>query len=588
MTAMADIHGKNKKRIALLSNVTVDLIVTKLRKEYDFYIPEGYDTWVQEAINPKSALYSSKDADCIDAVIILLDGTEARSWKGNEGHERLNLWKQAVTALTNKITVAPVFISTIDIRENRIKSYSENKMGFELEHDWYSFLLELMEGKDNRDARSNVFILDIADVIADLGRNQFYSNKMWYMSSMPYSRDGLNAVTLEISRALNAAFSSRKKIIALDLDNTLWGGVIGEDGLEGIELSDHKEGQRYYDFQRQLLEMKKRGILLALNSKNNLEDAESVLQNHPAMLLRDEDFVSKKINWENKAINLKAMEDELNLSEGGFIFIDDNPIERNTVKGVCPDVYVPDFPQDTTELIAFAESLWFDYCKPLRILQEDAAKTQMYQNEVKRKQDMSASLNLDDYIKKLEIKLDIHRMRADEFERTLQLINKTNQFNLTTKRYTQVELQNMAADENCRVYVVHSSDKYGNNGLIAVVILFLSETENKIDTFLMSCRVMGRKFEDVIIGKLVEKYGKHTNGNFQLDDSSLIEIPLIGEFIPTAKNAPVRNLYERMGFTLVEETESHKLYRLSTASNFFETDPSMLTGVFKEIKFDEN
>ena len=546
-----------KKRVALLSNVTVDLIVGKLRRKYDFYIPEGFDTWVQETINPSAGLYSEK----FDAVIVLLDGTEARSWKTvDEGTERVGLWKQALAALVSNISTIPIFVSTIDFRENRIRSLSERSIKYELENDWYQYVQGLVESK------SNVYLFDLADTIAEVGRKQFYSNKMWYMSSMPYSRDGLNAVSNEIDRILGAAFTTRKKIIALDLDNTLWGGVIGEDGVDGIELSDHKEGQRYYDFQRQLLEMKNRGIVLGIVSKNNEEDAEAAIRNHPAMLLRDDEFVSRKINWENKALNLKAMEGELNLTEGGFIFVDDNPVERETVKGECPDMLVPDFPEDTTELLSFAEDIWFDYCRPLRVLGEDLKKTQMYQNEAKRKLEMESSLNLDDYIAKLEMVADIHRMRDTELERVVQLINKTNQFNVTTKRYTQAEVEEIAADPNNAIYVVYSSDKYGDSGLISVIILIGSEVDVRIDTFLMSCRVMGRKLEDVILNELAAKYQRK----------------MIGEFIPTAKNAPVRELFDRLGFSQVSDDNGHKVYELDGTG--YEKKEF---GSYREIRFED-
>ena len=545
------------KKAALLSNITADLIAARLRKKYTFYLPQGFDTWIQEAINPTSGLY----AESVDAVIVLLDGTEARSWKSHaEGMERISLWKQALTALVNTITVSPVFVSTIDFRENRIRSLAERMYRTELADDWYQFVQSLAETKNN------VFAFDLADTIAEIGRRQFYSNKMWYLSSMPYSRDGLAAVSEEIDRVLSAAFSPRKKIIALDLDNTLWGGVIGEDGMEGIELSDHKEGQRYYDFQRQLLEMKNRGIVLALNSKNNVEDAEAAIQGHPAMLLRDEDFVSRKINWENKAANLKAMARELNLTEGSFVFIDDNPVERETVKGECPEVLVPDFPAETTELLQFGEEIWLNDCRPLRILGEDLKKTQMYQNEAKRRKEMNESLNLDDYIAKLEMAADIHRMRPEELERTAQLINKTNQFNVTTKRYTQAEVEEIAQDPKCTVYTVCSSDKYGDSGLIGVVILKDMGEETRIDTFLMSCRVMGRKLEDVIINEIASVCGKK----------------LIAEYYPTAKNAPVRELYDRLGFRKVSDHEGHKLYELDTAAYEKRSISS-----YKEIKFEE-
>lgn len=546
-----------KKRVALLSNVTVDLIAGKLRRKYDFYMPDGFDTWVQETINPAAGLYGEK----FDAVIALLDGTEARSWKTlDEGAERVGLWKQALTALVSSISTIPIFVSTIDFRENRIKSLSERSFKYELENDWYQFVQGLVESKNN------VYLFDLADTIAEVGRKQFYSNKMWYMSSMPYSRDGLNAVSNEIDRVLEAAFTTRKKIIALDLDNTLWGGVIGEDGVDGIELSDHKEGQRYYDFQRQLLEMKNRGVVLGIVSKNNEEDAEAAIRNHPAMLLRDDEFVSRKINWENKALNLKAMESELNLTEGGFIFVDDNPVERETVKGECPDMLVPDFPDDTTELLSFAEDIWFDYCRPLRVLGEDLKKTQMYQNEAKRKQELESSLNLDDYIAKLEMVADIHRMRDTELERVVQLINKTNQFNVTTKRYTQAEVEKIAADPNNAIYVVYSSDKYGDSGLISVIILIGSEVDVRIDTFLMSCRVMGRKLEDVILNELAAKYQKK----------------MIGEFVPTAKNAPVRELFDRLGFSPVSDDNGHKVYELDGVGY-----QRKEFGSYKEIRFED-
>lgn len=528
-----------KKKVALLSNVTVDLIAVKLSKKYDVYTPDGFDMWVQETIDPASKLYAEK----LDAVVVLLDGTEARAWRNaEEAAERIDLWEQAVNAMAGRLTSVPVFVMTIDIRENRIKSFAERKYRIELENRWYQYIQDLAERK------ANFYVVDLADIIAETGRRQFYSNKMWYMSSMPYSRTGLQTVTDEIERALDTAFTDRKKIIAVDLDNTLWGGVIGEDGVERIELADHKEGQRYYDFQRQLLEMKKRGIVLAVNSKNNLEDVEEAMEKHPAMLLRNDDFVSKKINWENKAVNLRAMEDELNITEGGFIFIDDNPMEREMVRGACPEVLVPDFPTDTAELIPFAEEIWFDHCRPLKVLGEDLKKTEMYQTEAKRKQVMSESLDLDEYIAKLEMAADIHRMRPEELERVAQLCNKTNQFNVTTKRYTKAEIEAIATDQNNAVFVAYSSDKYGDSGLISVIILFGSENEVKIDTFLMSCRVMGRKLEDVIINELAA---------YCRDKQKLI-----GEFIPTAKNAPVKDLYDRLGFKLVSDDDGHKTYEL--------------------------
>ena len=550
-----------KRKVALLSNVTVNLIASRLSEQYEFYLPEGFDTWVQEVVKPSSGIYGRE----IDAIIVLLDGMETCSWKNTEEAEgRITIWKQALSALLNQAANTPVFLSTIDFRENKIKSFSERKFAPEFQNDWYQFV----QGK--AEEKRNVYILDIADAIAEIGRKQFYSYKMWYMSSMPYSRDGLNAVVTEIKRALRAAFESRKKIIALDLDHTLWGGIISEDGIEGIELSNHKEGQRYYDFQHQLLKMKQRGIVLAINSKNNEEEAEDAIQNHPSMLLRNKDFVSKKINWKNKAANIKEMERELNLTEGSFIFIDDNPVERETVLGECPEVTVPEFPTDTSELFRFAEDIWFDYCRPLRVLDEDLKKTEMYQHESKRKQEINESLNLDSYIEKLEMTVEIHRMQDKELERVAQLCNKTNQFNVTTRRYTKTEIEEIAADPEKTIYVVYASDKYGDSGLISVIILADEGMGVRIDTFLMSCRIMGRRLEDVIINELIAK--SLNNGKQEI----------IGEFISTAKNAPVMELYDRLGFSKINESEGHKIYKIKTDGYVKKQFNN-----YKEIKFSE-
>ncbi|MBR4764928.1 MAG: HAD family hydrolase [Lachnospiraceae bacterium] len=550
--------GKDKKRIALLSNITADLLAGKLRRKYEVYIPDGYDAWIQEVLNPSSGLYAERP----DAVILLLDGTEAREWKSaEEGAEKTGVWKQTLSRLAEEMGSVPVFVSTLDLRENRIRALSERGYAGLLENEWYQHISELAE------SRGNIFLFDFADLVRDMGRRQFYSDKMWYMGGMPYSRDGLNALSSEIDSLLSSAFCPRKKVIVLDLDNTLWGGVIGEDGLDGIVLSNHKEGQRYYDFQRQLLEMKKRGILLAINSKNNPEDAEEVLEHHPFMLLSSDDFVIRKVNWNSKARNLKEMISVLNITEGGFIFIDDNPMERETVKGECPEVTVPEFPADSSLLSEYAENIWKLYLRPLRVLGEDWHKTRMYRSEMERQQIRKESLNLDDYIHRLEMRADIHRMRPEEVDRVVQLCGKTNQFNLTTVRYTKAEIEEMSRQPDHIIYTVHTADKYGDNGLVSVIVLQLEEEAVHAESFLMSCRVMGRKLEDIILGHLVRAFEGRER--------------FTGEYIPTAKNAPVKDLYGRLGFMCISDENGHRKYELLMKEK---TLP--LPDVYKEVRFE--
>ena len=539
-----------KRRIALLSNITADMIAAKLRKQYDVYLPDGYDMWISDVLNTESGFYN---ASC-EAVILLLDGTEFRSFHTvEEAEARLALWQNAVLALIQNVTDVPVFLSTVDFRETAIRTFAERVNYTKWQDEWYQFV------QSEAEKATNVFVLDILKQIMDDGRKQVYSNKMWYMGSMPYSKTGIQTVTNEIQLALDAVFGSRKKIIVLDLDNTLWGGVVGEDGVNGIALSEHKEGARYYDFQMRLSEMQQRGVLLALNSKNNPEDALEAIRQHPQMLLRENSFVLEKINWNDKASNIKEMESELNLTEGSFVFIDDNPVEQEVVGGACPDVIIPEFPLDSSNLIDFAEDIYRHYFKSLYLTDEDKTKTQMYQTESKRKSLQRSALNLDDYIRVLEMQADIHQMRSDEAERVQQLCNKTNQFNFTTKRYSLKEITDLALSDETDIFTVSSCDKFGDNGLVGVVICKKAVHEVDIDTFLMSCRVMGRKLENVLISCLAQYYGK--TAEF-----------LTGTYIPTKKNTPVLNKYDELGFVLIDELDGVKRYKLSLREAYPDVD----------------
>lgn len=529
-------------KIAILSNVMVGLLGQKLKRCCEVYLPEGYNTWVQEVLNPGSGLYRYAP----EAVTVLLDTTEFRNQNRENILETITLWKQTVSELAVHFQTAPLFVSTIDIRGSRIRAVSERSHALELENDWYQFVQGLSEW------HNNVYCFGLAELIADIGRKQFYDEKLWYISGMPYSRNGLAHICEEIQNLLQSAFDEKKKIIALDLDNTLWGGVIGEDGMEGIELSDHKEGQRFYDFQSALLEMKERGALLSIVSKNNQEDAEKAIEEHPAMLLRKKDFVDIKINWANKASNLTEIAADINLTGTAFVFIDDNPVERETVRGECPEVSVPDFPKDSSQLREFAEKLYVEYFRPLRLLKEDFKKTQMYQAETNRRMERNRSLSLEDYIAKLEMRVDIHRMRKDELERVVQLCSKTNQFNMTTKRYTAAEIAALSAEPGNMIFVTYARDKYGDSGLISVIILLREAEAINIDTFLMSCRVMGRNLEQVIFNEIADMCKEKSS-------------TLHASYIATAKNKPVADLYEKLGFTVTGRKNSGKQYALDLA-----------------------
>lgn len=541
-----------KRQIALLSNITTDLIKLKLNKSFEVYTPSGFNGWISDVYNSDSFIY---DKAC-EAIIILLDGSAFSEYEVII--DELKTWQEAINNLVSNAS-KPVIVSSIDVKPSKVRTLSELSWTYEIQNLWGSFLISLT------DNNSNSYVIDLAELVSDIGRNNFYSYKMLYLSSMPYSKTGIQAICEEITSVLANIFDSKKKIIVLDLDNTLWGGVIGEDGVDGIQLSNHKEGQRYYDFQKQLKRMKERGVLLAIASKNNLEDVNPVFKQSD-MILKESDFVSKKISWEDKSQSIKEIEEDLNITEGGFVFIDDNPVERNIVKGECKEVVVPEFPEDTTTLSAFAEDLYKRYFRLPRLLNEDKKKTEMYFSSSKRSEAKKVCSNLDDYIKSLEISLDIHEMKEDEIARVAQLCGKTNQFNLTTKRYTESDIKTMFEASDYGIFVTYVSDKYGNDGLTSVLILKKESEQISIDTFLMSCRVMGRKIENAIINEVLNKYNSYKSIN--------------ASYIPTIKNKPVEKLYDQLGFSFIKENGVTKEYSICPQTYEYKKMP-----IFKNLSF---
>ena len=540
-------------RIALLSNVTVDLLAGMLKKSTNVYLSAGFDTWQQEMIMPTSGLYEFKP----EAVVMLIHAG-SYEWPGLEsGLQLIDEWCGTFSTLITNLPGVPVFISSLDIS---IKAHfgAEPRIEEKLEN----YLIDRIQELHSKGASAYVF--PVKDAITDLGRGNFYSNKMWYVGSMPYSMKGLAALNELILRYTSVTKGMHKKCIAVDLDNTLWGGVIGEDGVEGIQLSNHKEGQRYYDTQKILKKMKNQGVMLAILSKNNVEDVEPVYK-HPDMVLQHEDFVAEVINWNPKSANIRQLAKDLNIGLDSFVFLDDNPAEREQMKAECPEVAVIEFPKDSSQLPETVERAYNEYFLSLEVTGEDTKKTAMYRAESQRKAEMSAATSVEDFLKKLEMIMDIHFMTDEEEKRVTQLTNKTNQFNVTTKRYSEEEIRSLASSDGSDIITVHMSDKYGDQGLVAVLILKYEGEEAEIDTFLMSCRVMGRNAEIEIasnIKELLEKKG--------------IKV-IRATYLKTAKNAPVVELFEKLGFDVLSSSEERKDYRASVVSL-----PSH-TGVFKEV-----
>lgn len=342
----------------------------------------------------------------------------------------------------------------------------------------------------------------------------------------------------------------RKKCLVLDLDNTLWGGILGEEGMEGIKIGGDYPGKAFAYWQKALLSLKKSGVMLAVCSKNNEADVLEAWESHPSMILRKEHFVAWRINWQDKATNIKELSEELNIGLDSMVFVDDNPTERELIKQMLPMVTVPDFPSRPYELMAFFDQLANNCFRVYSITEEDLKKTEQYQANARRAAEKNKFSDFNDYLKSLEIKIDILPLDRFNLSRLAQMTQKTNQFNLTTRRYTENDITRMA-DEGCLIYAVSVSDKFGDNGITGEIILRPKDDSIiSIDTFLLSCRILGKGIEFAFIDTILNMLAK--------EDYKTIE----ATFIKTAKNNQVADFYDRAGFILTGSSGNEKTYKL--------------------------
>jgi FkbH-like protein len=379
---------------------------------------------------------------------------------------------------------------------------------------------------------------------SNIGRKTFYNERIWYMGSMPFSKTGEELLAAEMSRIYKAIRGPRKKCLALDLDNTLWGGAVGELGVEGIHLDMTGSGSRFRDFQRRVLDLKESGVLLAVISKNNIDDAMDCIRDHPAMVLREKDFAAIRANWEPKPDNLVSIADELNIGTDSFVFVDDNPIERETMRLSLPEVAVPDFPEDSSQLEKFMIDAAREYFLQIRTTEEDSGKTEQYRAEAGRREYKRAFHGVQEYLFSLNMVLSAERLSKRDIPRASQLTQKTNQFNLTTRRYSEAEMASALDDSGLRVYIGGLSDRFGDYGKVVLCMARVSGESASIENFLMSCRVMDRGVERAFL-RFVEN---------DLNSSGVARVN--SEYVPTPKNGMVRGFWEDMGYKAIEGTES--------------------------------
>jgi FkbH-like protein len=339
----------------------------------------------------------------------------------------------------------------------------------------------------------------------------------------------------------------------LDLDNTLWGGVIGDDGLEGIRLGDLEDGEAFVAFQRYLLSLKERGIILAVCSKNDHDNAVLPFARHPDMVLRQDDIAVFVANWSDKAENIRAIREVLNIGFDSMVFVDDNPFERNLVRGLLPEVIVPEMPEDPALYVRALARL--NLFETTTYSHADLDRSEQYRVEARRHLAKASFASVDDYLRSLEMKISVERFSRPNLARIAQLIQRSNQFNLTTRRYGEGECASLMADQKrYHAFTLSLGDRFGSYGLIAVAILELRTEEIEIDSFLMSCRVLQRGVEDFAMNHLVGVARTHGAAR------------VLGRYIPTAKNGMVRDFFGRFGFVhLGSDQDGQALWSLDVS-----------------------
>lgn len=344
---------------------------------------------------------------------------------------------------------------------------------------------------------NNVFILDANRWMNIVGSKSF-SPKLWYRSKVPFYPEVFKLAFKEIVAVINAVKGRAKKIIFLDLDNTLWGGVVGDDGVENISLGGHDDkGEAFVDFQKNLLSFKKRGVLLAIVSKNTEEIALNVIQNHPSMVLKKEDFVAWRINWKDKAKNIIDLLNELNLGPESAVFIDDSPTERLRVQQALPEIFVPELPVNPLMYNNIIGNL--DCFDSISETNEDLTKTLKYKQEGKRKNAMKEITNMSDWIKSLNIKIQVKFLNEINLKRAAQLLNKTNQMNLASRRILEKDFMKLSQNNFIEILTLNVEDRFGDYGLTGLLTLKIKDSVIEVQDFILSCRVMGRGVEQCLI-----------------------------------------------------------------------------------------
>jgi FkbH-like protein len=533
--------------IAIISSFTVNGIKEILNVKCfhlginsKYYI-SPYNQYTQDILNKESSLYKFRP----DIIFLFID---TKSFFGDyfffpyrlsDEERRKTIEKsfkelQQLTGHLIENTESKVVVSNFEIPVYSSMGILENKSRFGFIESLQELNIRLRELSKNH---PRLFIFDFENFCSKHGKENIIDYKMYYLADMKLQLKYFPFLCDEYISYIKPLMSLTKKCLVLDLDNTLWGGILGEDGIENIKLGPSHEGKPFFEFQKHILSLYERGIILAVNSKNSEDDVHEVFEKHPYMILKEDHFAALKINWTDKVQNMQEIANEINIGLDSLVFFDDDIINRRLMNNYLPEVLVIDVPDDpsyyTKALMDITDFNAF------QITSEDTKRGESYTKDRKRKELKTVSKNINEFLQQLDMKVSI--LNADDFAipRIAQLIQRTNQFNMTTKRYSEEQIRSFSENDLYTVWAVKVEDKFGDNGIVGVIFLEKPDSDYWIiDTFLLSCRILGREIEAALLHFIMEK--ALNNGVKRL----------IGLFIPTKKNIPARDFYKINNFVL--------------------------------------
>jgi FkbH-like protein len=445
-------------------------------------------------------------------------------------------------------SVKPIVLCWGKNNNQNIISISKKDSTLEEFYKWFSEKLSILKKRFE-----TIYLIDLNEIFYPFGSNEIFSDRNWYFAHCRLSIQGLKVLTDALLVVTNRLFSAPSKVLVLDCDNTLWGGVVGEDGVEGIVLGQDGIGTAYVDFQKEIVRLTNNGAIVVLASKNNDKDVWDVFDQHSEMKLKRDHIVTSKINWNEKAFNVQEIAKELDLGLDSFVFWDDNPLERDKMKTLLPQVQTIDVPEEVIKWPRLLRTL-SSFAK-FKITEEDKKKSDQYKSRAKFNNDLKSTNDIKSYLTSLNLSPEILSVNDSNISRAEQLCMKTNQFNVRNKRHSANDLKKLKLDNDDFVFLIRMRDLYGDHGIVSLVCLTkIKDDFLFLDTFLMSCRVLGRHLEAWILSEIVKKIKKNKARY------------LIAEFVDTKRNTIALQFLNEYGF--VEISKENKIFQALNAKIF--------------------